>query len=63
MNDNAYIESFFHQFKTERIKKKQFVSDYALRKSIQDYELWYNYIRSHSANGYLSPNEYESIIK
>ena len=62
MNDNVYIESFFHQFKTERIKTKEFSSDWTLRRTIQLYMKWYNEIRSHSSIGYLSPVEYECSI-
>jgi len=62
MNDNAYIESFFLQLKTERIKGREFNTESDLRKTIQDYELWYNCIRSHSSIGYLSPDQYESIV-
>ena len=62
MNDNVYIESFFQQFKTERIKTRDFTSDWTLRRTIQLYMKWYNEIRSHSSIGYLSPAEYECSI-
>ncbi len=40
MNDNVHIESFFHQFKTERAKTKEFTSDWTLRRMIQLYMKW-----------------------
>lgn len=62
MNDNVYIESFFHQFKTERIKTRTFYTDDTLRRTIKEYIWWYNEIRSHSSIDYLSPTEYECSI-
>lgn len=62
MNDNAFMESFFQQFKTERIKRKTLKTVDQLRGIILEYMRYYNYIRSHSSIGYISPAEFESKI-
>lgn len=62
MNDNAHVESFFQQFKTERIKRKSFKTPEELRSILIEYTRYYNYERSHSSIGYLSPHEYESKL-
>lgn len=60
MNDNAFIESFFQDFKTERIKRRIFKTVEQLRAIISEYMRYYNFERSHSAIGYISPAEFES---
>lgn len=60
MNDNAFMESFFQQFKTERIKRVMLKSVQQLRGIIVEYMRYYNYERSHSSIGYLSPHEFEA---
>jgi transposase InsO family protein len=59
MNDNAFMESFFQQFKTERIKGKILKSENHLRGIISEYMRYYNHVRSHSSIDYISPAEYE----
>lgn len=59
MNDNAFIESFFQQFKTERIKRRILKTVDQVRAIICEYTRHYNYERSHSSIGYVSPNEFE----
>lgn len=60
MNDNAFMESFFANFKAERIhKRKAFKTERELRKVIIDYIDFYNNQRTHSSIGYQSPAEYE----
>jgi len=59
MNDNAFIESFFQQFKTERIKQKVLKTVAQLRGIISEYMRYYNYDRSHSSIDYISPHEFE----
>lgn len=56
MNDNAFIESFFQQFKTERIKRLVLETAEQLRGIIAEYMRYYNHERSHSSIGYLSPH-------
>lgn len=62
MNDNAFMESFFQQFKTERIKRTVLRTIEQARRIITEYTRYYNYERSHSSIGYVSPHEYECKI-
>ena len=58
--DNAVAESFFHSLKTELIHHCQFQSRGAAKQAIFEYiEVFFNRERIHSANGYLSPVDYE----
>lgn len=59
MNDNAHMESFFHNFKAERYHGRKFGREDTLRGMITQYIGFYNKIRIHSSVGYLSPEEYE----
>jgi len=59
MNDNAEVESFFHQFKAERIHKNEYVTEKELRAVVIEYVGFYNNKRLHSSLGYMTPNEYE----
>lgn len=59
MNDNAHIESFFQDFKTESIKRRVFKTVEQLRAIISEYMRYYNFERSHSTLGYVSPAEFE----
>ena len=59
MNDNAEMESFFHQFKAERIHKNEYTTEKELRAVIIEYVGFYNQRRLHSSLNYLTPNEYE----
>ena len=59
MNDNAFMESFFHQFKTERIKRTILTTVAQIRAIVSEYTRYYNYERSHSSIGYISPYEFE----
>lgn len=61
LNDNAKMESFYHQFKTEKVRKKHYRSNKALKSDVVSYMNFYNYRRSHSSLGYISPVEYESL--
>ena len=54
--DNAAMKSFFSSLKTERIGRKVYRTRDAARADVFDYiEDFYNTIRRHSTNGYLSP--------
>lgn len=58
--DNAVAESFFHSLKTERIKRKVYVTREEARRDIFQYiEIFYNRQRRHSFNQQLSPVEFE----
>jgi len=61
LNDNARMESFYHQFKTEKVRKKEYTSDKSLKSDVLSYMDFYNFRRSHSSLGYISPVEYESL--
>ena len=58
--DNAVSESFFHTLKTELIHHVRFNNQEEARQAIFEYiEVFYNRTRMHSANDYLSPQDYE----
>nr|WP_148214192.1 IS3 family transposase [Denitrovibrio acetiphilus] len=58
--DNAVAESFFQLLKRERIKRRIYKNREEARRDIFDYiEMFYNPIRRHGNNGYLSPVEFE----
>lgn len=62
--DNAVAESFFHTLKTELTHHCKFKNREEARQAIFDYiEVFYNRVRIHSANDYLSPVDYEAIHK
>jgi len=58
--DNAVSESFFHTLKTELTYHHRYATREQARASIFEYiAVFYNRIRIHSANDYLSPVEFE----
>ena len=58
--DNAVSESFFHTLKTELTYHHRYATREQARASIFEYiAVFYNRIRIHSANNYLSPVEFE----
>jgi len=58
--DNAVAESFFHSLKTELIYREIFKTRAQANQAIFEYiEVFYNRQRMHSANGNLSPVEFE----
>lgn len=60
--DNAVVESFFHTLKTELTHHCKFKSREEAKSVIFEYiEVFYNRIRAHSTNDYLSPVEFENI--
>jgi putative transposase len=60
--DNAVAESFFHTLKVELIHQYKFKSIEEAKKAIFEYiEVFYNRIRMHSSNNYLSPVEFENL--
>ena len=62
--DNAVAESFFHTLKTELTYQCKFKTREEARHVIFEYiEVFYNRVRMHSANDYLSPVAYELIQK
>ena len=62
--DNAVAEIFFHTLKVELTHHEQFVTREEARLKIFEYiEIYYNKLRIHSANDYLSPADYEMAYK
>lgn len=59
MNDNAYMESFFHSMKAEELYGKRFDSDGHLRQALRSYIAFYNQQRLHSSLRYLPPAAFE----
>ena len=62
--DNAVPESFFHTLKTELVYHETYETREQAKNSIFEYiEVYYNRVRMHSTNDYLSPIEYEEAKK
>ncbi|WP_419607940.1 IS3 family transposase, partial [Thiolapillus sp.] len=62
--DNAVAESFFHTLKTELTHHCKFKTREEAKQEIFEYiEVFYNRIRLHSTNDYLSPVDYENRHK
>jgi transposase InsO family protein len=62
--DNAVAESFFHTLKTELTHHQKFKDREEAKHVIFEYiEVFYNRIRIHSANNYMSPVDFEQIGK
>jgi putative transposase len=59
MNDNAEMESFFHQFKAERYHKNQYFTEKKLRAVVIEHVGFYNKRRLHSSLNYMTPDQYE----
>ena len=61
---NAVSESFFHTLKTESVYHQTYQNRDEAKKAIFEYiEVFYSRERLHSANGYLSPVDYELQCK
>jgi transposase InsO family protein len=61
--DNAYMESFFGTLKREWVHERRYRTRQEARLSIFEYvEVFYNRQRKHSALGYRSPEQYESLL-
>jgi putative transposase len=61
MNDNATMESFFHNFKAERVHGHDFMTEKELRAKVSSYVSFYNERRIHSSLGYVPPSTYEMM--
>ena len=62
--DNAVAESFFATIKNELIYQQKFNTREEAKHAIFEYiEVFYNRIRVHSVNDYLSPADYETNQK
>lgn len=59
--DNAAMESFFSRLKVELIYAKDYQCVTDVYRDVFEYiEVFYNRVRRHSANGYLSPVNFEA---
>ena len=59
--DNAVVESFFATLKKELVYRSAWADRETASLAISEYiQAFYNHARLHSANGYLSPVEYEN---
>jgi transposase InsO family protein len=62
--DNSVSESFFHTLKTELVHHQRYQTRAEAKQDIFEYiEVFYNRERLHSANGYMSPVDYEMQLK
>ena len=62
--DNAVAESFFATLKNELVYQQKFNTREEAKQAIFEYiEVFYNRVRVHSANDYLSPADYEAEQK
>ena len=59
VNDNAFIESFFHSMKSEVFHGCRFNEDREVRTALRSYLPFYNRARLHSSLNYVSPATYE----
>lgn len=58
--DNAVAESFFHTLKTHIIHDCYYNTRELANKALFEYiEIYYNRVRRHSTNGWISPEQYE----
>ena len=54
--DNAPMERYFNTLKHERINLHNYHTEEELNTAVEEYAyIWYNHIRPHSYNGYLTP--------
>lgn len=60
--DNAAVESFFSRLKVELIFGEKFTTlEHAEQEIFEYIEVFYNRQRRHSANGYISPMQFEEL--
>ena len=54
--DNAAMERYYNTLKSELINQYQFKTDTELNHAVQEFAYhWYNQVRPHSYNNYLTP--------
>ncbi len=62
--DNAPMERYFNTLKNERIHLHYYHTDEELNKDIEEFAyVWYNHVRPHSFNNYLTPFEARNGIQ
>ena len=61
--DNAVAENFFKILKSELIYHRHYYSHFQAKVDVFDFiEIWYNKQRTHSALGYLTPDEFGKFL-
>lgn len=60
--DNAVVESFFSSLKREELYRREYSSEAALRKGVDEYIYFYNNIRPHSYLYYKTPAQVEQVF-
>ena len=60
VNDNAYIESFFHSMKSEIVHGLTFTEDHEIEQAVRAYVPFYNDTRLHSSLNYVPPATFET---
>jgi len=63
INDNAYIESFFHSMKSEIVHGLTFTEDREIEQAVRAYVPFYNGTRLHSSLNYVPPATYEQLAR
>ena len=61
--DNAVMERFFRNLKTERLNQLRFTNHVAVIAEVESYIYFYNYKRLNSAIDYLTPNQKFSELR
>ena len=61
--DNAVMERFFRNLKTERLNTLSFINHEAVIAEVESYIYFYNYKRLNSAIGYTTPNKKYNELK
>jgi putative transposase len=62
--DNAMVESFWSRMQVEVLNRKRWRTRIELANAMFEYlEIWHNRRRRHSALGWLSPQEFETLSK
>mgnify|MGYP002513885314 CR=1 FL=1 len=52
------MESYYGTLKAELVSQNKFADDKTLDEAITEYAyVWYNHVRPHSSNGYMTPFE------
>ncbi len=58
--DNAVVERFFGRLKNEWLLKVYHLTRQGMKQDVEQYIRYYNHERLHSANGDLTPVEFET---
>ena len=61
MNDNVYIETFFHSMKSDIVHGVRFDQDHEIEAEVRSYIPFYNNTRLHSSLDYVPPAAYERL--